>query len=96
MGISFYTFQTAAYIIDIYRSKIDADDNIFKFALFVSFFPQMVQGPIARYDELAGQLYEGHSFSYKNLTYGAQLMLWGFFKKLVIADRAAILVDQGV
>lgn len=94
LGISFYTFQTAAYIIDIYRSKIDADDNIFKFALFVSFFPQMVQGPIARYDELAGQLYEGHSFSYKNLTYGAQLMLWGFFKKLVIADRAAILVDQ--
>ncbi len=94
LGISFYTFQTAAYIIDLYRGKIDADRNIAKFALFVSFFPQMVQGPISRYDQLAGQLYEGHEFSYKNLSYGAQLMLWGFFKKLVIADRAAILVNQ--
>ena len=94
LGISFYTFQTAAYIIDLYRNKIEADENIAKFALFVSFFPQMVQGPISRYDQLAGQLYEGHSFSYKNISYGAQLMLWGFFKKLVIADRAAILVDQ--
>ena len=94
LGISFYTFQTAAYIIDLYRSKIEADQNILKFALFVSFFPQMVQGPISRYDQLAGQLYEGHALTYKNLTYGAQLMLWGFFKKLVIADRAAILVNQ--
>lgn len=94
LGISFYTFQTAAYIIDLYRSKIEADRNILKFALFVSFFPQMVQGPISRYDQLAGQLYEGHALTYKNLTYGAQLMLWGFFKKLVIADRAAILVNQ--
>lgn len=94
LGISFYSFQTAAYIIDIYRGKIDADRNILKFALFVSFFPQMVQGPIARYGDLAGQLYEGHVLSYRNLSYGAQLMLWGFFKKLVIADRAAILVDQ--
>lgn len=94
LGISFYTFQTAAYIIDIYRNKIDADRNIAKFALFVSFFPQIIQGPIARYDQLAAQLYEGHRFSYTNLTYGAQLIMWGFFKKLVIADRVAILVDQ--
>lgn len=94
LGISFYTFQTAAYIIDIYRGKIEADDNILKLALFVSFFPQMIQGPISRYDQLAGQLYEGHSFSYRNISYGAQLVLWGFFKKLVIADRAAILVNQ--
>lgn len=60
----------------------------------MSFFPQIIQGPIARYDQLAAQLYEGHRFSYTNLTYGAQLIMWGFFKKLVIADRVAILVDQ--
>ena len=94
LGISFYTFQSAAYIIDIYRGKIEADQNIAKFALFTSFFPQIMQGPIARYDHLAHQLYEGHDFSYKNLTYGAQLMLWGFFKKLVIADRVAVLVNE--
>lgn len=94
LGISFYTFQSAAYIMDLYRSKIDADRNIAKFALFMSFFPQIIQGPIARHDQLAAQLYEGHRFSYTNLTHGAQLILWGFFKKLVIADRAAILVNQ--
>lgn len=94
LGISFYTFQSAAYIIDLYRNKIDADRNIFKFALFMSFFPQIIQGPIARYDQLAAQLYEGHAFEYKNLTHGAQLILWGFFKKLIVADRVAILVSQ--
>lgn len=94
LGISFYTFQSAAYILDLYRNKIDADQNIFKFALFMSFFPQIVQGPIARHDQLANQLYEGHDFKYTNLTHGAQLMLWGFFKKLVIADRVAILVTE--
>lgn len=93
LGISFYTFQSVAYIIDLYRNKFDADRNIFKFALFLSFFPLLIQGPISRYDQLAGQLYEGHSFSYRNLTFGAQLILWGFFKKLVIADRAGIFVS---
>ena len=67
LGISFYTFQSAAYIIDLYRDKIEADKNLFKFALFMSFFPQIVQGPIARYDHLAHQLYEGHKFEYVNL-----------------------------
>lgn len=94
LGISFYTFQSAAYILDLYRNKISADRNILKFALFMSFFPQIVQGPIARHDQLAGQLYEGHDFSYTNLTHGAQLILWGFFKKLIIADRVSILVTQ--
>lgn len=94
LGISFYTFQSVAYIIDLYRNKFEADQNIFKFALFLSFFPQIIQGPIARYDHLAAQLYEGHCFEYKNLTFGAQLILWGFVKKLIIADRAAILVSQ--
>ena len=94
LGISFYTFQSAAYIIDLYRDKIKPDEDIFKFALFTSFFPQIIQGPIARHDQLAHQLYEGHDFDYTNLAHGAQLMLWGFFKKLVIADRVAIMVTQ--
>lgn len=94
LGISFYTFQTAAYILDLYRGKIRHDTNIAKFALFISFFPQIIQGPIPRYDQLANQLYEGHRFEYRNFTFGIQLILWGFFKKLVIADRVAILVNQ--
>lgn len=94
LGISFYTFQSAAYIFDLYRGKYEPDTNIAKFALFLSFFPQIIQGPIARHDHLAHQLYEGHSFKYENLAHGAQLMLWGFFKKLVIADRCAILVNS--
>ena len=94
LGISFYSFQTAAYILDLYRGKISHDTNIAKFALFVSFFPQIMQGPIARHDHLANQLYEGHSFSYENFTFGMQLILWGFFKKLIIADRVAILVNE--
>lgn len=89
LGISFYTFQSAAYIIDLYRDKYAADTNIAKFALFTSFFPQLIQGPIPRYDHLAHQLYEGHELRYKNLAHGAELMLWGFFKKLVIADVLA-------
>ena len=94
LGISFYTFQSAAYILDLYRSKISHDTNIAKFALFMSFFPQIIQGPIARYDQLAEQLYEGHRFSYENFTFGMQLILWGFFKKLIIADRVAILTGE--
>ncbi|MCO7123778.1 MBOAT family protein [Ihubacter massiliensis] len=94
LGISFYTFQSVAYIIDLYRNKFEADQNIFKFALFVSFFPQIIQGPISRYDQLAGQLYAGHTFNYQNLSYGAQLILWGFLKKLVIADRVGIFVNE--
>ena len=94
LGISFYTFQSAAYLIDVYRGKYDADRHLAKFALFVSFFPQIIQGPIARYDQLAMQLYEGHKFKYVNLAHGAQLMLWGFFKKLVIADRIGTLVGE--
>lgn len=94
LGISFYTFQSAGYIIDVYRGKVKADNSLAKFALFVSFFPQIVQGPIARYDQLASQLYEGHSFRYINLAHGAQLMLWGFFKKIVIADRLALPVGE--
>ncbi len=94
LGISFYTFQSVGYLIDIYRGKVKADRNIFKYALFVSYFPQIIQGPIGRYNQLASQLYEKHEFDYTRVKFGAQLMLWGIFKKMVIADRVAVVVNQ--
>ena len=94
LGISFYTFQATGYCIDIYRDKYEAETSLPRFALFVSFFPQIVQGPISRYDQLGPQLKAYHPLEYQNLAYGAQLMLWGYFKKMVIADRAGILVSQ--
>jgi alginate O-acetyltransferase complex protein AlgI len=93
MGISFYTFQTMGYIIDVYRGKYPAEKNGFKLALFVSFFPQLVQGPISRFDDLSKTLYEEHSFSYRNISFGLQRILWGFFKKVVIADRLLVAVN---
>lgn len=94
LGISFYTFQAAGYLFDVYQGKCTADAHLAKFALFVSFFPQIVQGPISRYDQLARQLYAPHKFDYTQAKYGVCLMMWGMFKKLVIADRAALLVNQ--
>lgn len=91
LGISFYTFQAMGYIIDLYRDKFRPEKNLAKFALFLSFFPQIIQGPISRYDELAGQLYAPHTFDYKRVKSGLALMLWGYFKKMVIADHLAIL-----
>lgn len=91
LGISFYMFQTIGYLIDVYFGKVEAEKNIFKIALFTSFFPQMIQGPISRYNNLAPQLYEGNDFDKEKLKSGVLLMLWGYFKKLVIADRANIL-----
>lgn len=87
LGISFYTFQTMGYIIDVYRGKYPAETNPFKLALFVSFFPQLVQGPISRFDDLAASLFERHPFCVKTVAFGAQRILWGYFKKMVIADR---------
>ena len=93
LGISFYTFQSMGYLIDVYQEKVKAQTNFFKLALFVSFFPQIIQGPIAVYDDLAGQLYEGHAFDYDKLKRGALLVLWGAFKKMVIADRAVVVMN---
>jgi alginate O-acetyltransferase complex protein AlgI len=94
LGISFYTFQSAGYLLDVYRKKYDPERNLAKFALFVSFFPQIVQGPISRYDQLAHQLCKEHKVNYNQIKFGAHLILWGLFKKMVIADRAAIIVNQ--
>ncbi|MDO5298974.1 MAG: MBOAT family O-acyltransferase [Clostridia bacterium] len=88
LGISFYTFQSMGYLIDVYNGKYPPERNPARFLLFVSFFPQMVQGPIGRYDHLAPQLTAPHRPDLKNIRYGLILMLWGFFKKKVIADRA--------
>lgn len=87
MGISFYTFQAIGYLIDVHRGTIQAEKNILKFALFVSFFPQLVQGPINRFSDLGKTLYEPHAFNWKQVSRGFQRILWGYFKKLVIADR---------
>ena len=90
MGISFYTFQSTGYMIDVYRGVADAEKNPFRYALFVSFFPQLVQGPISRWNDLKKSLLESHAFSWINIQYGFERILWGYFKKMVIADRAAI------
>ena len=93
VGISFYTFQALGYTIDVYRGEIAAERNFFRYALFVSFFPQLVAGPIERSKNLLRQLAVPHRFSFDNLREGFLLMLWGFFLKIVIADRAALFVD---
>ncbi len=94
LGISFYTFQSMGYLIDVYRGKTKAEKNPAKLALFVSFFPQIIQGPIAIYDDLAKQLYDGHDLEFENLKFGFQLVLWGLIKKMVIADRAAPILNE--
>ena len=94
LGISYYTLQAISYMVDVYRGKVKADTNLGRVALFLAFFPQLVQGPIGRYDRLAKNLYLPHRITYKNLTFGSQLMLWGYFKKMVIADRVAMYVNE--
>lgn len=87
MGISFYTFQAVGYLADVYRGSIEAEKNPFRFALFISFFPQLIQGPISRFGNLGKSLYEKHRFDAGTVCRGLQRMLWGYFKKMVIADR---------
>lgn len=93
VGISFYTFQALSYTMDVYRDDIYAEKNFFKYALFVSFFPQLVAGPIERSKNLLRQLSESKRFNFNVAREGALLMLWGFFLKIVVADRIAIFVD---
>ncbi|WP_020003994.1 MBOAT family O-acyltransferase [Brachyspira innocens] len=96
VGISFYTFQALSYTIDVYRGEIKSEKNIIKYALFVSFFPQLVAGPIERSKNLLIQienLEKVKRFDYERITEGLTLMLFGYFQKMVIADRVAILVD---
>lgn len=94
VGISFYTFQTLSYSIDVYRGERKAERHLGYFALYVSFFPQLVAGPIERSTRLLPQFFEKHEFDSTRVSDGLKLMLWGFFKKVVIADRLSILVNQ--
>jgi alginate O-acetyltransferase complex protein AlgI len=94
VGISFYTFQTLSYTIDVYRKKREPEKHLGIFALYVAFFPQLVAGPIERSTRLLPQLIQKYNFNYDRVTDGLKLMLWGFFKKVVIADRVAVIVNQ--
>lgn len=97
VGISFYTFQAIGYMIDVYRGEIKAEKNPLKYALFVSFFPQLVAGPIERSKNLLGQIRRMDTekiMSFEKASEGLSMMLWGLFMKMVIADRVAILVDS--
>lgn len=90
MGISFYTFMSMGYLIDVYRGKTEVEHNLLKLALFVSFFPQVIQGPISRFKDLSQTLYNEHEFDLHQISFGVQRILWGYFKKLVIADRILV------
>lgn len=96
VGISFYTFQTLSYTLDVYRGKLEPERDFVTFALFVSFFPQLVAGPIEKATDLLPQLKEEHPFTYENAAWGAKLMVWGFFKKMVVADQLAVLIVDPV
>ena len=94
LGISYYTLMAVSYIVDVYRGKYEAEKNPFKIALYLSFFPSITQGPITKYEQVGNQLYEAHKFDIDNIIHGASLILLGVFKKIVIADRAGIFVNQ--
>lgn len=93
VGISFYTFQTLSYVIDVYRKDVAPEHNFIKYATFISFFPQLVAGPIERTKNLMPQITGSHTFSYDKASYGLKQMAWGYFKKMVIADTLAVYID---
>ncbi|MBO5450195.1 MAG: MBOAT family protein [Lachnospiraceae bacterium] len=94
VGISFYTLQSIAYMVDAHRNHIQAENNIFKYLLFMTFFPQVLQGPIPRYSDLKEELFREHSFSEEEVIKGFYLLLWGLFQKMVIADRCNLVVNH--
>lgn len=93
MGISFYTFQAASYTIDVYRKKIKPVRNYGIFSLYITFFPQLVAGPIERSENLLPQFYKKHNFDLERIVMGIKIMIYGFFKKIVIADRISVAVN---
>lgn len=94
LGISFYTFQTAGYLVDVYWEETAAERNYFKVLLFTSFFPQIIQGPISNFNQISKELFKEHSFSTKNYVWGFERVLWGFFKKLVVANTLSSYVSD--
>ena len=93
LGISFYTFQSAGYLLDVYWKRCEPEENFFRYLLFVGFFPQLMQGPIGRCSTLMPQLQEGHAFDMLQIRRGLWRICWGLFKKLLIADNAALYVN---
>ncbi len=94
MGISFYTFQTMGYLLDVYWKKYLPEKNFLKTLLFVSFFPQMTQGPISDHQVLTSELFKKHSFTYHRFSWGCERMIWGFFKKIVVANLLSVYVED--
>jgi len=93
IGISFYTFMAVGYVVDVFKGKVPVEKNLLDFALFIGFFPQIASGPIGRADQLIPQLKVKQPLLYTNISVGVKMMLWGFFMKLVVGDRAGIYVD---
>ncbi len=94
IGISFYTLQAVSYIFDVYRDKIKADYNLFRIMLYLSFFPQIMEGPISRYSDTAEKLYSGEKIVYNNLCFSAQRIAYGIMKKSLVADRVNVFVSE--
>ncbi len=94
IGISFYTLQALSYLFDVYRRTIPADHNLLRLALFISFFPQIMEGPICRYGQTAEKLWAAEPIRYRNLTFGVQRILFGVMKKLVVADRLNLFIQN--
>lgn len=94
LGMSFFTFQNVSYVIDVYRGKIPAEKNFWHYLLYGAYFPYIVSGPINRYEKIGDQFWAGHSFDKDTFYQGMLRILWGYIKKMVIADRAAIFVDE--
>lgn len=94
IGLSFFTLQILSYLVDVYRNTIKADENFFRLALFISFFPQIVEGPICRYSQTAQQLWSVKQIEFNNFSMGMQRFLYGMMKKIVIADRLNPLIDS--
>ncbi len=94
IGISFYLFQSTGYVVDVYRGRVRPERHLGRFALFVAFWPQILAGPIGRAEQLLPQFKQAHGFDYQRVVRGLRLMLWGLFKKVVIADHLAVYVGQ--
>ena len=93
IGVSFYTMEMISYLVDIYRGEYLAEKNLFRFALYISFFPLVIQGPISKFDQMHPQLMKGNDFAFDNIICGIQSIMWGFFLKYMIADKTAIVVN---
>lgn len=92
LGISYYTFSSIGYMLDVYWKRYPEETNYGRYLLYILYFPHILQGPIPRYNRLGAELKKEHGFEYKRITYGVQLMVWGYFQKLVIAERLGIFV----